>query len=79
MFNRVRNALYNVVGGLEAYPALKEGETLDRPPLKFRYTRPKFLQLTSDDEVQVSADHAIRPIIVPRDITQLPWNSGYAE
>lgn len=79
MFNRVKNALYNVVGGLDTYPAIKDGEYSDRPPLKFRYTRPTFLQLTSDDEVQVSADHVIRPIIVPRDITKLPWNSGYAE
>lgn len=79
MFNRVKNALYNVVGGLDSYPAIKDGEYSDRPPLKFRYTRPTFLQLTSDDEVQVSADHIIRPIIVPRDITKLPWNSGYAE
>lgn len=49
------------------------------PVLKFRYTRPHFLQLNTDDEIQVSADHQIRPIIVPRDITKLPWNSGYAE
>ncbi|KAG8183095.1 hypothetical protein JTE90_010918 [Oedothorax gibbosus] len=79
MFNRVKNALYNVVGSLDSYPAIKDGEYSDRPPLKFRYVRPSFLQLTTDDEVQVSADHVIRPIIVPRDITKLPWNSGYAE
>ncbi|KAF8768091.1 Protein phosphatase 1H like protein [Argiope bruennichi] len=59
--------------------SIKDGEYSNRPPLKFRYARPTFLQLTSDDEVQVSADHIIRPIIVPRDITKLPWNSGYAE
>ncbi|CAG2163385.1 unnamed protein product [Oppiella nova] len=47
--------------------------------LKFRYTRPEFLLLQSDDEIQVSADHIMRPIIVPRDITKLPFNSGYAE
>lgn len=49
------------------------------PPPKFRYTRPNFLQLNTDDEIQVSADHQIRPIIVPRDISRMPWNSGYAE
>ncbi|RWS07929.1 Protein phosphatase 1H-like protein [Dinothrombium tinctorium] len=49
------------------------------PPLKHRYTRPQFLQLNTDDEIQVSADHIIRPIIVPRDVNKLPWNSGYAE
>lgn len=46
---------------------------------KFPYQRPSFLQLESEDEIQVTADHVIRPIIVPRDISQLPWNTGYAE
>ncbi|KAH6929419.1 hypothetical protein HPB50_027466 [Hyalomma asiaticum] len=82
MFNRVKNALYNVVGGLDALPAVRDGEAPgdgDKLPLKFKYTRPSFLQLTTDDEVQVSADHVIRPIIVPRDISKIPWNAGYAE
>ncbi|XP_076363592.1 protein phosphatase 1H [Tachypleus tridentatus] len=91
MFNRMKNALYNVVGGLDTLPGLPASvnqlnsnfretdlQSFDRP-LKFPYTRPHFLQFNTDDEVQVSADHAIRPIIVPRDITRLPWNSGYAE
>ncbi|XP_069168500.1 protein phosphatase 1H isoform X2 [Procambarus clarkii] len=47
--------------------------------LRFPYTRPHFLQLGSEDEVQVTADHSIRPIICPRDISRLPWKSGYAE
>ncbi|KAK8737254.1 hypothetical protein OTU49_004409 [Cherax quadricarinatus] len=47
--------------------------------LRFPYTRPHFLQLGSEDEIQVTADHAIRPIICPRDISRLPWKSGYAE
>lgn len=47
--------------------------------LKYRYTRPVFLQLNTDDEILVSADQVIRPIIVPRDISKLSWNSGYAE
>lgn len=46
---------------------------------KFRYSRPEFLQLKTDDEILVSADHQIRPIILPRDVSRLPWNSGYAE
>uniref|UniRef100_A0A6G1SQP4 Protein phosphatase 1H n=1 Tax=Aceria tosichella TaxID=561515 RepID=A0A6G1SQP4_9ACAR len=46
---------------------------------KFRYTRPEFLQLKTDDEISVSADHQIRPIILPRDVSRLPWLSGYAE
>ena len=27
----------------------------------------------------MTADHAVRPIIVPRDVNALPWNAGYAE
>lgn len=46
---------------------------------RFPYTRPHFLQLSTEDEIQVSADHAIRPIICPRDISRLPWNTGYSE
>ncbi|KDR09707.1 hypothetical protein L798_15637, partial [Zootermopsis nevadensis] len=46
---------------------------------KFPYSRPHFLQFHTDEEILVSADHHIRPIIVPRDISKLPWNSGYAE
>lgn len=29
--------------------------------------------------IQVSADHRVRPIIVPRDLSRLPWCAGYAE
>ena len=29
--------------------------------------------------LQASADHTLRPILVPRNITYLPWNTGYAE
>lgn len=47
--------------------------------LKFPYSRPAFLNLTSEDEIQVTADHSIRPIIVPRGHGALPWNAGYAE
>lgn len=46
---------------------------------KFRYSRPEFLQLRTDDEILVSADHQIRPIMLPRDVYSLPWRSGYAE
>lgn len=49
------------------------------PCHKYRYTRPSFLKLEDDEEIQVSADQVIRPIIVPRDGSRLPWNAGYAE
>lgn len=48
-------------------------------PEKFRYARPQFLQLLTYDELKASADHNVRPIIVPRDISLLPWSTGYAE
>ncbi|XP_049298868.1 protein phosphatase 1H [Anopheles funestus] len=50
-----------------------------RLPKKFQYARPPFLQLLTYDELKASADHNVRPIIVPRDISLLPWNTGYAE
>ena len=28
---------------------------------------------------QVTADHLVRPIMVPRDVNVMPWHSGYAE
>lgn len=51
----------------------------DDKGLKFRYSRPEFLQLKTDDEILVSADQQIRPIILPRDTSKLPWKCGYAE
>lgn len=47
--------------------------------VKYAYQRPIFLQLFTDDEIQVTADHLVRPIMVPRDIHILPWFAGYAE
>lgn len=46
---------------------------------KFPYSRPEFLHLKTDDEINVTADHQIRPIILPKDGTRLPWKAGYAE
>ena len=37
------------------------------------------MKLETEDEIQVTADHSVRPIIVPRDVTALPWSAGYAE
>lgn len=81
MLSRFRNAIFNVVGGLEPLPVLKDSDSSDDRTFapKFPYSRPHFLQFHTDEEILVSADHHIRPIIVPRDISKLPWNSGYAE
>lgn len=89
MFNRVRTAFYNVVQNLDAFPVEEDvnehngsgegGGSSGSKKLKFHYTRPEFLQLSTDEEIQASADHTLRPIIVPRNISKLPWNTGYAE
>ncbi|XP_054163019.1 protein phosphatase 1H-like [Oppia nitens] len=93
MFNRFKSAINNVINNLEPNSGLANGAGdahvvshhssqsghTSGPPLKFRYTRPEFLLLQTDDEIQVSADHIMRPIIVPRDISRLPFNAGYAE
>ncbi|XP_004523953.1 protein phosphatase 1H isoform X1 [Ceratitis capitata] len=50
-----------------------------KKPDKFAYARPRFLQLLTIDELRASADHNVRPIIVPRDTNLLPWGTGYAE
>ena len=34
--------------------------------VKYAYQRPIFLQLFTEDEIQATADHSVRPIIVPR-------------
>lgn len=83
MLNKFKNAFLSVVNNLDTISPDKLNDSLSngepKLPLKFPYARPHFLQLNGEDEIQVAGDHAIRPIIVPRDITKLPWNAGYAE
>lgn len=47
-------------------------------PLKYPYGRPEFLGL-SPDEVECSADHSSRPIVIVKETKRLPWSTGYAE
>ncbi|XP_013411210.1 protein phosphatase 1H isoform X1 [Lingula anatina] len=79
MLNRFKSVVENVMGGIQSIPHNTEKagnpESLE---IKYAYARPDFLQLTHE-EVHVSADHASRPILVPRSIERLPWNAGYAE
>ncbi|XP_004700864.1 protein phosphatase 1H, partial [Echinops telfairi] len=42
------------------------------------YGRPEFLGL-SQDEVECSADHIARPILILKETRRLPWATGYAE
>lgn len=83
MLNRFKTAFYSVVNNIDTISPEKLGDVgpngEHKTPLKYAYTRPHFLQLNGEDEIQVAGDHLIRPIIVPRDITRLPWNAGYAE
>ncbi|XP_017754700.1 PREDICTED: protein phosphatase 1H [Eufriesea mexicana] len=89
MLNRFKSVIMNVMGGSELglqYPTNDtDNETSsdylnsnvvdveDKP-----YSRPSFLGLTTEETI-VSADHGVRPIIVPRDLSRLPWCAGYAE
>jgi protein phosphatase 1H len=79
MFNRIKNrVLTSIVPDIPIAPS--PSYTLGRPlPDKFQYQRPPFLQLLTPDELKASADHNVRPIIVPRDSAIMPLNTGYAE
>lgn len=82
MLGRLKNTFYSALGSAEEEGggvggAGSPAHTQSRP--KYPYQRPSFLNLNTTDEIQVTADHAVRPIIVPRDLNSLPWNSGYAE
>lgn len=79
MLNRFKTALFTVVGGLDTIGRDNEGINEHHLPLKFPYSRPSFLQFATEEEMLVSVDHAVRPIIVPRNIANIPWKSGYAE
>lgn len=82
MFSRVKNAFVNAVTGSDSQTSLASSTSaLSASGLspKFPYTRPLFLSLNLMEEVPLSADHRVRPIIVPRERDALPWCSGYAE
>lgn len=79
MFNRIKNrVLTSIVPDIPQIqaPIYSVGRAL---PEKFQYQRPPFLQLLTPDELKASADHNVRPIIVPRDVSVMPFCSGYAE
>lgn len=93
MFNRIKNRVITYVSpDIPALPANSStsshhshhnhqynGNYNKSLPEKFTYARPPFLQLLTYDELKASSDHNVRPIIVPRDISIMPWYTGYAE
>lgn len=56
-------------------PSVKRGSN---KPEKYVFARPYFLGLDKD-EVQVSQDFGLRPILKPRKIQDVPLMAGYAE
>ncbi|XP_053741260.1 protein phosphatase 1H isoform X1 [Synchiropus splendidus] len=81
MLTRVRSAVASFMGGV--IPAGSNGDHHHHhcgaeTPLKFPYSRPEFLGL-SPDEVECSADHVARPILILKESKRLPWATGYAE
>ncbi|KAI1883389.1 hypothetical protein AGOR_G00230930 [Albula goreensis] len=78
MLTRVKSAVANFVGGAMAGGSSEEQLGDCDLPLKFPYTRPEFLGL-SQDEMECSADHIARPILILKETKRLPWSTGYAE
>ncbi|XP_076863187.1 protein phosphatase 1H isoform X2 [Brachyhypopomus gauderio] len=78
MFTRMRSAVSNIIGGIMASGANGEHQSGPDLPPRFRYSRPDFLGL-SPDEVECSADHVARPILIVKESNRLPWSTGYAE
>lgn len=78
MLTRVKSAVANIMGGIMAGGT--DGDHLGSSdlPLKFPYMRPEFLGL-SPDEIECSADHIARPILILKETNKLPWSTGYAE
>eukprot|EP00062_Callorhinchus_milii_P010481 gi/632955433/ref/XP_007893463.1/ PREDICTED: protein phosphatase 1H isoform X1 [Callorhinchus milii] len=79
MLTRVKSAVANFMGGIMSGGGSGADQLngTDLPP-RFPYSRPDFLGL-SQDEVECSADHIARPILILKESRSLPWATGYAE
>lgn len=65
--------------GLESIPHITErGKHSEKLPVKYEYARPVFLEITQEDE-DTSKDHGQRIVLSPRDVSRMPWLTGYAE
>ncbi|XP_050963626.1 protein phosphatase 1H isoform X1 [Labeo rohita] len=80
MLTRVKSAVASFMGGIMAGSSNNNNERSGGPdlPLKYPYMRPKFLGLSAD-EIECSADHIARPILILKETRRLPWATGYAE
>lgn len=79
MLTRVKSAVAGLMGGIMAGGGSGAGGSAGSElPLKFPYMRPQFLGLSAD-EVECSADHGARPILILKETRRLPWATGYAE
>ena len=86
MINRFRQVVTNVMTNaqqMQGNSAAAGRDDMDNPgegglPAKYTYNRPEFLLLTPE-EIAIASDCTMRPIMVPRDLSKLPWYSGYAE
>ncbi|XP_043093738.1 protein phosphatase 1H-like isoform X2 [Puntigrus tetrazona] len=80
MLTRVKSAVASFMGGIMAGSSNNNNERSGGSdlPLKYPYMRPKFLGLSAD-EIECSADHIARPILILKETRRLPWATGYAE
>ncbi|XP_069485944.1 protein phosphatase 1H [Ambystoma mexicanum] len=81
MLSRLRSAVASFMGGVMAAGGpggAEHGPGGPDLPARFPYVRPAFLGLSAD-EVECSADHIARPILILRESRRLPWSTGYAE
>lgn len=78
MLSRVRSVVSSVLGGVMMSSGASAPEPRADLPPRFTYCRPDFLSL-SPDEVECSADHISRPILIVKETHRLPWSTGYAE
>lgn len=79
MLTRVKSAVAGFMGGImTGGGSAGGGNGAPEMPLKFPYMRPQFLGL-SPDEIECSADHVARPILILKETRRLPWATGYAE
>ncbi|MED6282262.1 Protein phosphatase 1H [Characodon lateralis] len=79
MLTRVKSAVAGFMGGIMTGGSSGGGGNSSSDlPLKFPYMRPEFLGLSAD-EIECSADHIARPILILKETRRLPWATGYAE